>query len=197
MLFDAKYLFLILSGIFTFSSYFIYFRSIIKWQTKPHIVSWFIWGLISFIIFTIQIYDSAWLWAFNIWLVAFLCFFIAFISFKKWSKKISKSDSFSLIFGLISIILWIFTNNPFLSVILLILVDIFWFIPTILKSIKKPFEETEVAYFLAWWWYLMSIFAMENISFLTVWFVIVSCFFNLFLASIIFFRKKALKPVII
>ena len=121
---------------------------------------------------------------------------IALISLKKWSTKINKADYISLAFWVLSIILWIFSNNPFFSVILLILVDIFWFIPTILKSIKKPFEETEVAYFLAWGWYLMSIFAMENISFLTVWFVIVSCFFNLFLASIIFFRKKALKTVI-
>ena len=167
---NADYLFLFISGIFTFLSYFIYFRSIIKWDTKPHIVSWFIWGLISFIIFSIQIYDNAWLWAFNIWLVAFLCFFIAFISFKKWSRKITKWDSFSLIF---------------------------WFIPTILKSIKKPFEETEIAFFLAWTWYLMSIFAMTNISFLTVWFVIVSCFFNFVLAFIIFYRKRALKSVII
>jgi len=194
---NADYLFLFISGIFTFLSYFIYFRSIIKWDTKPHIVSWFIWGLISFIIFSIQIYDNAWLWAFNIWLVAFLCFFIAFISFKKWSRKITKWDSFSLIFWLLSIILWIFTSNPFLSVVLLILVDIFWFIPTILKSIKKPFEETEIAFFLAWTWYLMSIFAMTNISFLTVWFVIVSCFFNFVLAFIIFYRKRALKSVII
>lgn len=196
MPFDAKYLFLVLWGIATFFSYFIYFRSIIKWESKPHVISWFIWGLISFVIFSIQIYDNAWIWAFNIWFVAFLCFLIALISLKKWSTKINKADYISLAFWVLSIILWIFSNNPFFSVILLILVDIFWFIPTILKSIKKPFEETEVAYFLAWGWYLMSIFAMENISFLTVWFVIVSCFFNLFLASIIFFRKKALKPVI-
>ncbi len=196
MPFDAKYLFLVLSGIATFFSYFIYFRSIIKWESKPHVISWFIWWLISFVIFSIQIYDNAWIWAFNIWFVAFLCFLIALISLKKWSTKINKADYISLAFWVLSIILWIFSNNPFFSVILLILVDIFWFIPTILKSIKKPFEETEVAYFLAWVWYLMSIFAMENISFLTVWFVIVSCFFNLFLASIIFFRKKALKTVI-
>lgn len=196
MPFDAKYLFLVLSGIATFFSYFIYFRSIIKWESKPHVISWFIWWLISFVIFSIQIYDNAWIWAFNIWFVAFLCFLIALISLKKWSTKINKADYISLAFWVLSIILWIFSNNPFFSVILLILVDIFWFIPTILKSIKKPFEETEVAYFLAWGWYLMSIFAMENISFLTVWFVIVSCFFNLFLASIIFFRKKALKTVI-
>jgi len=196
MLFDVKYLFLVLSGLATFFSYFIYFRSIIKWESKPHVISWFIWGLISFVIFSIQIYDNAWLWAFNIWFVAFLCFLIAFISLKKWSTKINKADYISLIFWIFSIILWIFSNDPFLSVILLILVDVFWFIPTILKSIKKPFEETENAYFLAWLWYLMSIFAMTNISFLTVWFVIVSCFLNLFLASIIFFRKKALKPVI-
>lgn len=196
MPFDAKYLFLVLSGIATFFSYFIYFRSIIKWESKPHVISWFIWWLISFVIFSIQIYDNAWIWAFNIWFVAFLCFLIALISLKKWSTKINRADYISLAFWVLSIILWIFSNNPFFSVILLILVDIFWFIPTILKSIKKPFEETEVAYFLAWGWYLMSIFAMENISFLTVWFVIVSCFFNLFLASIIFFRKKALKPVI-
>lgn len=190
---NSDYLFLVLSGIATFLSYFIYFRSVVKGDTKPHIVSWFIWWLISFIIFTIQIYDNAWIWAFNIWFVAFLCFFIAFISFKKWNRKISKWDSFSLIFWILSIILWIFSDNPFLSVLLLILVDIFWFLPTILKSIQKPFEETETAYFLAWTWYFLSIFAMNNISFLTIWFVVVSCFLNFVLAFIIFYRKRILK----
>jgi len=197
MQFNLIYLFLFLSGIFTFLSYFIYFTSVIKGETKPHVVSWFIWWLISFIIFTIQIYDNAWLWSFNIWFVAFLCFFIAFISFKRWSRNISKWDSFSLLFWILSIILWLFTSNPFLSVVLLIIVDIFWFIPTILKSIKNPFEEKWIAFFLAFLWYFMSIFAMDNISFLTVWFVVVSCIFNLILFLIIFYRKKILKNSLI
>ncbi|MDD3145262.1 MAG: hypothetical protein PHV23_04090 [Candidatus Gracilibacteria bacterium] len=197
MTFDIKYLFLIFSAIFTFFSYFIYFRSIIKGESKPHVVSWFIWGLISLIIFIIQIYDNAGIGAFNIGFVAFLCLLISFISFKKGSRKISKTDSFSLIFGILSIILWIFTSNPVLSVILLIIVDIFGFIPTILKSIKNPFHENENAYFLAGAGYLISIFSMTNISFLTIGFIVVTCFLNLFLATIIFFRKKSLKQIIL
>lgn len=197
MLFSTNYFFIVLSVIFTFSSYLIYLKSILKWETKPHIISWFIWWLISFIILIIQLYNNAWIWALNIWFVAFLCLLIAFISFKKWSRKINKSDSFSLIFWILSIILWIFSNNPFLSVVLLICVDVFWFIPTILKSLKSSFEENENAYFLAWGWYLMSIFAMNEISFLTIWYVAISCSLNFILAMIIFYKKRSLMPSIV
>ncbi|MDD2908095.1 MAG: hypothetical protein PHH98_05680 [Candidatus Gracilibacteria bacterium] len=195
MNFDIKYLFLICSAIFTFFSYFIYFRSIVKGETKPHVVSWFIWGLISLIIFVIQIYDDAGLGAFNTGLVSFFCLGIAFISFKKGDKKISKSDGYSLVFGILSIVLWIFTNNPILSVVLLILVDLFGFIPTILKSINKPFEESETAYFLAFLGYFMSTFAMNHISFLSSGFIIFTCISNLILALLIFIRKRELKVV--
>lgn len=197
MLFSTNYFFIVLSVIFTFSSYLIYFKSILRWETKPHIISWFIWWLISLIILIIQLYNNAWIWALNIWFVTFLCLLIAFISFKKWSRKINKSDSFSLIFWILSIILWIFSNNPFLSVVLLICVDVFWFIPTILKSLKSPFEENENAYFLAWGWYLMSIFAMNEISFLTIWYVAISCSLNFILAMIIFYKKRSLMPSIV
>ena len=40
-------------------SYIPYFRDIFKRQTKPHIFSWFVWGLISIIAFFAQLAKGA------------------------------------------------------------------------------------------------------------------------------------------
>lgn len=195
-LLDSKIVFWLISLIFTFLSYFIYYKSIFKGKSKPHIFSWFIWGLISTIICIIQIYDNAWIWAINTWFVALLCLWIAFLSFKKWEKEITKVDKISLGVGLLSIILWIFTKDPLYSVLLLIGIDLFWFIPTFFKSYKKPYEENGNAYFLASLGYWFSILAMSHISFLTVGFIIFTFVSNLLLSILIFYRRQIKAKVI-
>lgn len=196
-LIDEKIVFWIMALVFTFSSYFIYYKSIFKGESKPHIFSWLIWGLISSIICVIQIYDNAWFWAINTWFVALLCLWIAFLSFKKWEKEITKVDKISLGVWLISIVLWIFTKDPLYSVLLLIGIDLFWFIPTFFKSYKKPYEENGTSYFFAALGYWFSFLAMSHISFLTVGFIVFTFFCNLFLSTLIFWRRSFLKKAMV
>lgn len=186
---DSKIIFWILAVFFTFLSYFIYYKSIFKWESKPHIFSWLIWGIISLVIFIIQLNDNAWIWAMNTWFVALLCLWIWFLSFKKWEKEITKQDTISFIFWMLSIFLWLFTEDPYFSILLLIGIDVFWFIPTFLKSYKKPFEENASAYLLASMWYFCSILALSHLTFLTVWFIVVTFSCNLILSIMIFARQ--------
>lgn len=187
--FDAKILFWLFSLIFSFLSYFIYYRSILKWKSKPHILSWLIWWIISLVICLIQLYDGAWFWALNIGFIAIVCFWIVFLSYKKWERKITKQDKNTFILGLLAIVIWIFTNDPFFSVLLLIIIDVLWFVPTFTKSYKKPFEESWQSYWLASLGYFFSILAMSNLSFLTIGFVIVTLLCNAWLAIMIFYRR--------
>lgn len=188
--FDFELLFSIISIVFSFLAYSVYYKSIFSWDTNPHIYSWFLWWIISITIWIIQISDWAWLWSLNTFFVWFLCLWIAFLAFKKWSNDITFSDKVYLLLWIVSILLWIFIDTPIYSVILLIIVDIFWFIPTFRKLFENPHDENVIPYFLSSLWYIFSILSLSNITFVTWWYVFLTAILNLGLYLMVILRRK-------
>lgn len=191
--FDWSVCFWIISVIFSFFAYSIYYKSIFSWETHPHLYSWLIWWIISVTIWVIQFNDNAWIWVINTFFVWFLCLWIAFLAMKKWDKDITISDKVYLWLGLLSILLWIFIQNPLYSVILLILVDIFWFIPTFRKLFKNPYGENVFPYFLSFLGYSFSILSLSNFSFITWGYVWLTALFNISLYFMVIMRRWYVK----
>jgi len=195
-IFDFSVFFSFISVFFSLIAYFIYYKSIISWDTNPHLYSWLLWGLITVTVWIIQVSDSAWIWSLNTFLVWFLCLWIAYLAYKKWDKDITLSDKIYLFLWIISIFLWIFIDNPFYSVILLILIDIFWFIPTFKKLFENPYKEDVLTYFLSFFWYWFSILSLQNFTFITCWYVFLTAIFNLSLFTMVLVRRRWVDLVI-
>lgn len=139
-----------------------YLRDIFKRRTTPHSYSWLIWSILQIIgALAIIAGGGGYAGAANISIGALFCLTIFFLSLRYGTKNITKIDTISFIGALIGVVLWIFTKNPLASVILVTLVDLVGFVPTIRKSYQEPNSETASTYSLA---ALSDIFALLALS---------------------------------
>jgi hypothetical protein len=77
---------------------------------------------------------------------AVVCVFITLAAFKSGTKDIKPLDCFMFAGGLAAIPLWIMTNNPLWSIVLITFIDLVAFYPTIRKSWRRPDEENSFMY---------------------------------------------------
>lgn len=176
---------------FMLTSYGIYIHSIFKGKTRPHPFSWFIWGLLTAIIFFAQISDGGGIGSLITALSAIISFFIAGIGYlKRENIVISKSDKWVFILSLLTIPLWIATNTPLYSVILITIIDAGGFFPTYRKSWNHPEQESSLSYAIGGAKHLFTILALENFSVITALFPFSLVLTNFGLITLIYFRKK-------
>lgn len=183
----------VIAVILAFVAYIPYFRDVLKGKTKPHIYSWFVWGFLTTIIFSLQIKGGggpgAW-----VTLSAGVCSFIVFfLGLRNGDKDITKSDTVFFIAALISTGLWVFAKQPTLSVILLVVIDMLGFIPTIRKSWKKPHEETLFLWLLNGFRHGLSILALRQYNTLTVLYPAVWAAANILFSLMLILRRKNLR----
>ncbi len=157
----------IIATVIAVISYVGYFRDIFKGKTKPHAFSWLIWTIVTGIAFFGQLSGSAGPGAWVTGFTAIVCIGIFIASLKYGRSNIVKLDWFFLTGAGIAILLWILLKGPLLSVILATAIDCFAFIPTIRKSIHKPYEETLSLYAINTVKFFLSLLALQNFTLLT------------------------------
>lgn len=127
---------------------FLYVKNIFYGNTKPNLVSWFIWMFAPFVGFFLQLKAGAGLSSLAVLMSGFCPFLVVVFSlFKKnafW--KIQSFDLLCGFFSLIAIILYLSTNNLGISIFFAILSDLLAYIPTFIKSWKYPETETGSVY---------------------------------------------------
>lgn len=158
----------IIATIISLIAYIPYFRDIFKGKTKPHAFTWLVWFILTTIAFAGQLSEGAGAgaWATGSISAASLAIFI--LSLKKGEKNITISDKFSLFGAFFAIYLWYLTKDPLASIVLIIIIEVLSFYPTIRKSIQKPFEETLSTYVLVGSSFVLATVAIENYL-LTTW----------------------------
>lgn len=180
--------------ILVFYAYIPYIIDIYKKKTVPHIFSYFIFGLTNSIIYFLQIKGGAGVGSWVTLFVSLLCIFIFFLCLKIGDKDIAFSDIIFLVLALISLFFWLIAKQPILAIILVVLVDILGFIPTIRKSWNRPHTETLSMYTISTFRHMLSLFALEKLNILTLLNPIAWTLVNgIFAVILIFRRKKILK----
>lgn len=144
-----------------------YLIDIHKKKVHPHILSWLGWSFIT------ALGGSAMLASGSQWVVAllfantFLCFGIAGYSIVRkvgvWSTSIYDFLFFGL--GILGLILWQVTGSPIIALVLAIVADLSFGLPTIIKTYKNPESETYFAWLASTVSGLLSLFAIENFNF--------------------------------
>jgi len=115
----------ILATLIAIFGYLPYLKDTFKGKTKPHIFSWFLWGLVSLIAFGIQVTNKGGFGSLPNLVMVVICLIIFIRAIKNGTKEISKIDIVSLVLALMAIILWLIAKQDLLSIIFIIFVDIF------------------------------------------------------------------------
>jgi hypothetical protein len=171
-------------------SYIPYFGDIFAGKTKPHAFSWLVWGVLNAIVFFGQLSDGGGAGSWVVGFTAAVTLSIFFIALKKGEKNIVAFDWFCLVGAGAALVPWLITNDPLLSVILVTIIDLLGFIPTIRKSYEKPHQETLITFALSTVKYFLAIVALQNYSWVTALFPLAMVIANIFFVALLIVRRK-------
>lgn len=190
---DIKIFFGIAGTLVAFLQYGLYIRTILLGKTKPHVFSWFVWGVPCGVVFLAQLVKGGGAGAWVTGATALLCTFIFLLSLHYGEKRITKLDVASFVLALIAIALWLITKDPLWSVILISLADVLGMIPTLRKSYDNPYEEDLLSYVVANMKWTLSFLALETISFTTALYPVAMFLSIAILIVFLMWRRAKLK----
>lgn len=180
----------VLSIIVAFVGYTPYLRDTITGKTKPHIFSWFLWSLVSFIAFGLQWTKGAGAGSYANFAMGLICLVLFILSFRNGTKNIKKADIVSLVLAVMAIFLWLVIDKPVWSIILVVIIDIFSFTPTFIKSWDKPQEETLLTWFLNIVRQALILLSIGEINFVTILFPLYALIANIAFFILLVTRRK-------
>jgi len=190
-----KSLFSAAAIVLTFALFYPYVRSIILGETLPHVLSWVLWGIGTFTVFFAQLADGAGIGAWPIGLSALITSYVAVLSWMKRSDlSITPLDWGCLVAALLAIPLWLLTSNPLWAVLILTVIDLLGFGPTVRKAYSKPHEERIWFFSLGALRNALAVAALEHYSPTTVVFPAAVGIACVALASFIALRRRVLNP---
>jgi hypothetical protein len=158
-----------LATLLTFVAFAPYVIASLRGTVKPHVFSWVIWTLTTFVVFAAQLQAEGGAGAWSIGWGGLITLIIALIAFwKKTDLSIHPMDWGFFLAALASLPLWYFTNDPLASVVLLTTVDILGFGPTLRHAWRNPYQEQITFYALYVIRNVFSFAALESYS-VTTW----------------------------
>jgi len=172
-------------------AFFFYFRNIFRGQTKPNLVSWFIWMLAPFIGVFFQLKAGAGLASLPVFLAGAGSLLVIVFSLRNKNAywELTKLDMICGVLSLTSLVFYIYTHNLSISILFAILSDGLAFIPTFIKSWKFPETETNSVYFADIFNNILGLLIIKNWSFTIYSFLVYLAVFNL-IEIFILYRKK-------
>jgi hypothetical protein len=155
----------------TFAIFVPYIRSIRRGLTKPHVFSWVIWALGTFVVFLAQLAGSGGAGAWPIGVSGLISAYIAVLAYRQQSDTaITQSDWVFLLIALTALPCWFLTSDPLWAVVILTALDLAGFGPTFRSAYFRPHDERIGFYFLGAVRNLLSVLALEHYSLTTVLF---------------------------
>ncbi len=174
-----------------------YAFAIWRGQTKPHLFTWIIWGLITLIAFTAQMVEGAGPGSWVMGFTAISCCSFALASLWIGEKNITRSDWVTFISALLAIPVWYVTENALSAVIIVTIIDALGFYPTFRKSWDLPWNESAFSFSVASIKFMVSLFALEIFNWTTSLYPISLILLNGgFVIVLLYRRQKVNKPVI-
>ena len=173
---------------------FFYIRSIINWETKLHLYTSLIFFIVMMIWGIIQFKNWWWIWTWITLTTAILQWIHIILALKYGYSWITKFDTFILILALSCIPIYLISENQYISLILVITIDILAFIPTFRKTISEPFSENLTSWQIWNMKSVLGILALKNINFLTIAYPLILLFVSLFfIVFMLYFREKSIR----
>ncbi len=173
--------------------YIPYLRDTFAGKTKPHVVSWFLWTIVSFLAFGLQWSKGAGAGAYANFAMGLICLILFVKSFKTGTKNIVTADVISFVMAVVAIFLWLVIDQPVWSIILVVLIDIFSFVPTFIKSWDKPWQETLFTWVLSIIRQLLVLISLQSFNFVTALFPLYAFVANILFCGELVYRRRVVR----
>lgn len=186
----------ILSLLISAVHYAPYLYAICKGTAKPHAFSRLIWGLTAAIAFCGQIAGGGGPGAWATGVIAVASFVIVGLSYSscRRCRQIKRGDWIALMAALAAIPLWLVTQDPLWSVLLVTVINIIGYYPTFRKSWHLPHEEMIYAFSIGCLKAGVSLLALSQYSIVTMIFPLSFCFCDAALVTVLLWRRRQLAP---
>lgn len=123
-----------------------YLAGVLRGKIRPHAYTWFLWSLVSAIVLFGQIAKGAGVGAVPTAASEIFTFGIFLLSLKYGYTKVTKGDTSFLLIALAGIVPWISTDDPTISVVVAVGIDVIAFVPTLRKTRLEPATEQPLLY---------------------------------------------------
>lgn len=187
-----KTLFLILAALVTILSVVPYLRDILKGTTKPNLVSWTTWTLLTGIATAAEIAAHEYITAIFTGSAVVETGLIVVFGLKYGYVKYTRFDGACQVAALAGIVLWQLFNSPVIGVMASVTIDFIGALPTFRHSWLDPGEETWGTYGLAALGGLLAILALTAYNWISLPYAMYIVGVNIALAGIIIYRDRRL-----
>jgi hypothetical protein len=140
---------LVASVVITLLASATYVRDILKGTTKPNLVSWLTWTLLTGVATIAEFAAGEWVTGIFTLSAVIETAVIVVLGLKYGYAKYSPFDIFCQIGALVGFILWWLFNSPTVAIVSAVFIDLIGALPTIRHSWIAPYEETWAEYALA------------------------------------------------
>lgn len=177
----------------TLAAFVPYIRAIVSGTARPHVFSWVIWGITTFVVFLAQLKGKGGVGAWPIGVSGIITMFIAFLAYvKRADITITKTDWLFFVSAISSLPLWYVTADPLWAVVILTTIDVLGFGPTVRKAYSFPHSESLLFFALFAARNLLVIMSLESYSVTTVLFPAVIAAACILLMTMLTYRRRVL-----
>ena len=159
-------------------------------HVKPHPYTWFVWSIVSCIVFFGQLAKGAGIGALPTAASEMFTIIIFFLSLKYGFRGVRKIDTAFLVIALVGIIPWILTSDPTISVVIAVGIDLAAFVPTLRKTWLHPETETPILYGTNVLRHILALFSLQAYNVATTLHSIAMITTNTAMTAVILIRKK-------
>jgi hypothetical protein len=179
----------VISGLLIMVSALPYLKDIVKGKTKPNIVSWATWTLLTSIA-TVAAFASGAPRAALLTLGATLATLsIVILGLRYGIAKLTKFDLVCQVGAVIGLILWAVFNSPALGLAFTLGIDLTGGLHTVYHAWRKPQEETWEAFFVGGIASILTLLSLSTYRFADLAFPIYFVLFDLIITIIIISRR--------
>ncbi|MEN9649443.1 MAG: hypothetical protein RL094_410 [Candidatus Parcubacteria bacterium] len=161
----------IIAAVLAFVGNISYLKDVFKGRVQPHPYTWLVWSIVSMTTFFGGLAKGAGIGALPTGIAEGFTIIIFLFSLKHLFQgkagHIRTIDNYFLAICLLGLIPWALTKDPTISVVIVVLIDIIAFIPTLRKTWAHPQSEKPLLYEMNVARHVLTLFSLQTYNIAT------------------------------
>lgn len=167
-------------------------RDVYRRKTKPRIVSWLNWSILTAIASAASFSDHQYASAILTLLASVETLSVVILGWRYGDRRIASFDIGCQIAAAVGLVLWLIFNSPSIAIIATISIDLIAGLPTLKHAWEKPHEETAITFFLGSLAAFFTVLAAQNHKITALAFPLYLVVINFVISSVIYSRGRGI-----